>query len=149
MKKLEARQRGWEEDEDPERKGAIVFNATSEFCRTLGEIPTYGLAGNREEQEELMVGPRAACLSPLLPSAPAWTPPHSGQVPGNEPQGPGGLGGWGRGGAGAPWADPGLLTPRTLNETRNARPTAALSPTGRRTSAGAPSTWTRRSSSRM
>nr|KAF6438956.1 spliceosome associated factor 1, recruiter of U4/U6.U5 tri-snRNP [Molossus molossus] len=41
-------------DEDPERKGAIVFNATSEFCRTLGEIPTYGLAGNREEQEELM-----------------------------------------------------------------------------------------------
>lgn len=75
MKKLEARQRGWEEDEDPERKGAIVFNATSEFCRTLGEIPTYGLAGNREEQEELMVGPRAACLSPLLPSAPAWAPP--------------------------------------------------------------------------
>ncbi|XP_075596496.1 U4/U6.U5 tri-snRNP-associated protein 1 [Balearica regulorum gibbericeps] len=38
---------------DP-RAGAIVFNATSEFCRTLGEIPTYGLAGNREEQEELM-----------------------------------------------------------------------------------------------
>uniref|UniRef100_A0A5F4VYQ6 Spliceosome associated factor 1, recruiter of U4/U6.U5 tri-snRNP n=1 Tax=Callithrix jacchus TaxID=9483 RepID=A0A5F4VYQ6_CALJA len=54
VKKLESRQRGWEEDEDPERKGAIVFNATSEFCRTLGEIPTYGLAGNREEQEELM-----------------------------------------------------------------------------------------------
>ncbi|NXP18522.1 SNUT1 protein, partial [Scytalopus superciliaris] len=40
---------------DP-RGGNIVFNATSEFCRTLGEIPTYGLAGNREEQEELMVG---------------------------------------------------------------------------------------------
>lgn len=58
VKKLESRQRGWEEDEDPERKGAIVFNATSEFCRTLGEIPTYGLAGNREEQEELMVGPQ-------------------------------------------------------------------------------------------
>lgn len=57
VKKLESRQRGWEEEEDPERKGAIVFNATSEFCRTLGEIPTYGLAGNREEQEELMVGP--------------------------------------------------------------------------------------------
>lgn len=60
VKKLESRQRGWEEDEDPERKGAIVFNATSEFCRTLGEIPTYGLAGNREEQEELMVGPQTA-----------------------------------------------------------------------------------------
>ncbi|XP_074192818.1 U4/U6.U5 tri-snRNP-associated protein 1 isoform X2 [Rhinolophus sinicus] len=54
VKKLESRQRAWEEDEDPERKGTIVFNATSEFCRTLGEIPTYGLAGNREEQEELM-----------------------------------------------------------------------------------------------
>ncbi|EQB77706.1 U4/U6.U5 tri-snRNP-associated protein 1 [Camelus ferus] len=54
VKRLESRQRGWEEEEDPERKGAIVFNATSEFCRTLGEIPTYGLAGNREEQEELM-----------------------------------------------------------------------------------------------
>lgn len=65
VKKLESRQRGWEEEEDPERKGAIVFNATSEFCRTLGEIPTYGLAGNREEQEELMVGPTvplACCL---------------------------------------------------------------------------------------
>lgn len=68
VKKLESRQRGWEEDEDPERKGAIVFNATSEFCRTLGEIPTYGLAGNREEQEELMVGPCGACLSPPRPS---------------------------------------------------------------------------------
>ncbi|XP_060031977.1 U4/U6.U5 tri-snRNP-associated protein 1 [Erinaceus europaeus] len=54
VKKLQLRRRGGEEDEDPERKGAIVFNATSEFCRTLGEIPTYGLAGNREEQEELM-----------------------------------------------------------------------------------------------
>ncbi|XP_024605186.1 U4/U6.U5 tri-snRNP-associated protein 1 [Neophocaena asiaeorientalis asiaeorientalis] len=54
VRRLECRQRGWEEEEDPERKGAIVFNATSEFCRTLGEIPTYGLAGNREEQEELM-----------------------------------------------------------------------------------------------
>ncbi|XP_068922480.1 U4/U6.U5 tri-snRNP-associated protein 1 [Petaurus breviceps papuanus] len=53
VKKLETR-RSREEDEDPERKGAIVFNATSEFCRTLGEIPTYGLAGNREDQEELM-----------------------------------------------------------------------------------------------
>lgn len=61
VKKLESRQRGWEEEEDPERKGAIVFNATSEFCRTLGEIPTYGLAGNREEQEELMVCPAALC----------------------------------------------------------------------------------------
>uniref|UniRef100_A0A0B7AR91 U4/U6.U5 tri-snRNP-associated protein 1 n=1 Tax=Arion vulgaris TaxID=1028688 RepID=A0A0B7AR91_9EUPU len=27
----------------------IILNSTSEFCRNLGEIPTYGLAGNREE----------------------------------------------------------------------------------------------------
>lgn len=65
VRKLEARQRGWEEEDDPERKGTIVFNATSEFCRTLGEIPTYGLAGNREEQEELMVG--ATHSQPVLP----------------------------------------------------------------------------------
>ncbi|XP_069500904.1 U4/U6.U5 tri-snRNP-associated protein 1 [Ambystoma mexicanum] len=53
VKKLEA-SKGREEDDDPEKKGAIVFNATSEFCRTLGEIPTYGLAGNREDQEDLV-----------------------------------------------------------------------------------------------
>ncbi|XP_046739802.1 U4/U6.U5 tri-snRNP-associated protein 1 [Diprion similis] len=35
--------------------GNIVLNATAEFCRTLGDIPTYGLAGNREENvQELM-----------------------------------------------------------------------------------------------
>lgn len=78
VKKLESRQRGWEEDEDPERKGAIVFNATSEFCRTLGEIPTYGLAGNREEQEELMVGPQqcqprqSSVTSPCPHGAAGW-----------------------------------------------------------------------------
>lgn len=33
----------------------IVLNATSEFCRALGDIPTYGQAGNREEdKDELM-----------------------------------------------------------------------------------------------
>nr|CAD7573964.1 unnamed protein product [Timema californicum] len=36
--------------------GSIVLNATAEFCRTLGDIPTYGLAGNRDEDaEELLV----------------------------------------------------------------------------------------------
>lgn len=36
--------------------GAIVLNATAEFCRSLGEIPTYGLSGNRDEEpNELMV----------------------------------------------------------------------------------------------
>ncbi|XP_061300365.1 U4/U6.U5 tri-snRNP-associated protein 1 [Pezoporus flaviventris] len=53
---------------DP-RSGAIVFNATSEFCRTLGEIPTYGLAGNREEQEELMALERTSGR-PSPPEAP-------------------------------------------------------------------------------
>nr|XP_057942758.1 U4/U6.U5 tri-snRNP-associated protein 1 [Doryrhamphus excisus] len=41
-------------DNDPERRSNIVFNATSEFCRTLGDIPTYGLSGNREDQEDIM-----------------------------------------------------------------------------------------------
>lgn len=36
--------------------GSIVLNATAEFCRTLGDIPTYGLSGNREEDaQELLV----------------------------------------------------------------------------------------------
>ncbi|XP_071401689.1 U4/U6.U5 tri-snRNP-associated protein 1 [Centroberyx affinis] len=41
-------------DNDPDKRNNIVFNATSEFCRTLGDIPTYGLSGNREDQEEIM-----------------------------------------------------------------------------------------------
>ncbi|XP_023273213.1 U4/U6.U5 tri-snRNP-associated protein 1 [Seriola lalandi dorsalis] len=43
-----------ENDNDPDRRNNIVFNATSEFCRTLGDIPTYGLSGNREDQEDIM-----------------------------------------------------------------------------------------------
>uniref|UniRef100_A0A3P9MSB0 Spliceosome associated factor 1, recruiter of U4/U6.U5 tri-snRNP n=1 Tax=Poecilia reticulata TaxID=8081 RepID=A0A3P9MSB0_POERE len=43
-----------DDDHDPEKKNNIVFNATSEFCRTLGDIPTYGLSGNREDQEDIM-----------------------------------------------------------------------------------------------
>lgn len=36
----------------------IVLNSTSEFCRSLGDIPTYGLSGNRdEERDELLVRP--------------------------------------------------------------------------------------------
>ena len=30
----------------------IVLDGTSEFCRSLGDIPTYGHAGNRAEEEE-------------------------------------------------------------------------------------------------
>lgn len=43
-----------EKNTDSEKKNNIVFNATSEFCRTLGDIPTYGLSGNREDQEDIM-----------------------------------------------------------------------------------------------
>ncbi|XP_071454399.1 U4/U6.U5 tri-snRNP-associated protein 1 [Hetaerina americana] len=43
------------EDHSSGAQGSIVLNATAEFCRTLGDIPTYGLAGNRDEDaEELM-----------------------------------------------------------------------------------------------
>uniref|UniRef100_A0A4W4DX03 Uncharacterized protein n=1 Tax=Electrophorus electricus TaxID=8005 RepID=A0A4W4DX03_ELEEL len=52
--KLQVLGKDGEEDEDPEKKNNIVFNATSEFCRTLGDIPTYGLSGNREDQEDIM-----------------------------------------------------------------------------------------------
>ncbi|KAK9507412.1 hypothetical protein O3M35_007271 [Rhynocoris fuscipes] len=34
---------------------AIVLNSTAEFCRTLGDIPTYGLAGNRDEDPSLLL----------------------------------------------------------------------------------------------
>ena len=33
----------------------IILNSTSEFCRALGEIPTYGQAGNREDEEDEMM----------------------------------------------------------------------------------------------
>ncbi|KAG6461156.1 U4/U6.U5 tri-snRNP-associated protein 1 isoform X2 [Manduca sexta] len=33
---------------------AMVFDATAEFCRTLGDIPTYGLAGNRDKLGDAM-----------------------------------------------------------------------------------------------
>ncbi|XP_033608414.1 U4/U6.U5 tri-snRNP-associated protein 1-like [Cryptotermes secundus] len=32
--------------------GSIVLTVTAEFCRTLGDIPTYGLAGNRDEDAQ-------------------------------------------------------------------------------------------------
>lgn len=36
------------EDADDSRDNFITLNATAEFCRTLGDIPTYGMSGNRE-----------------------------------------------------------------------------------------------------
>ena len=48
-----------DDDSDSDRKDKkpqIVLNSTSEFCRALGEIPTYGMAGNRtNEKDELLV----------------------------------------------------------------------------------------------
>lgn len=32
----------------------ITLNQTAEFCRTLGDIPTYGMAGNRDEATDMM-----------------------------------------------------------------------------------------------
>lgn len=32
----------------------ITLNQTAEFCRTLGDIPTYGMAGNRDETTDMM-----------------------------------------------------------------------------------------------
>ncbi|XP_021358089.1 U4/U6.U5 tri-snRNP-associated protein 1-like [Mizuhopecten yessoensis] len=44
-----------QEMDDDKEETNIVLNSTSEFCRTLGDIPTYGQSGNRdEEKEELM-----------------------------------------------------------------------------------------------
>lgn len=34
--------------------GLITMNQTAEFCRTLGDIPTYGMAGNREDEQDMM-----------------------------------------------------------------------------------------------
>ncbi|VDK88079.1 unnamed protein product [Litomosoides sigmodontis] len=30
-------------------KGGVIIDSTMEYCRNLGEIPTYGLAGNRQD----------------------------------------------------------------------------------------------------
>ncbi|EFX76561.1 hypothetical protein DAPPUDRAFT_248626 [Daphnia pulex] len=38
-------------DED-HLKSSIILNATAEFYRILGDIPTYGMAGNRDEDED-------------------------------------------------------------------------------------------------
>uniref|UniRef100_T1IPV0 Uncharacterized protein n=1 Tax=Strigamia maritima TaxID=126957 RepID=T1IPV0_STRMM len=43
-----------EEDGSPSKgpKGSIILNSTAEFCRALGDIPTYGLSGNRDEDPD-------------------------------------------------------------------------------------------------
>lgn len=42
-------------DEKDVKNEFITLNATAEFCRTLGDIPTYGMSGNRElDANEMM-----------------------------------------------------------------------------------------------
>ena len=43
-----------DDDNDPLKSssGMIILNRTDEFCRNLGDIPTYGMSGNREEDED-------------------------------------------------------------------------------------------------
>lgn len=58
----------------PEDTGLVVtLNTTDEFCRTLGDLPTYGLSGNRAEDEQsalqLQQGRTAA---PVSTHAGAW-----------------------------------------------------------------------------
>ncbi|KAK5645554.1 hypothetical protein RI129_006854 [Pyrocoelia pectoralis] len=43
-----------EPKEESVELGNIVLNSTAEFCRTLGDIPTYGKSGNREDSENLL-----------------------------------------------------------------------------------------------
>lgn len=35
------------DDDDGHKNDFITLNQTAEFCRTLGDIPTYGMSGNR------------------------------------------------------------------------------------------------------
>merc|ERR1719187_2208308 len=44
-------------DEDlPSGTGlGMSMNTTDEFCRTLGDIPTYGLSGNREDDDVVRI----------------------------------------------------------------------------------------------
>lgn len=41
--------------EDVASGSSMVLDATAEFCRTLGDIPTYGQAGNRDNHAEIIV----------------------------------------------------------------------------------------------
>lgn len=40
-----------ENGETSSKDNNICLNATAEFCRTLGDIPTYGMSGNRDEHD--------------------------------------------------------------------------------------------------
>uniref|UniRef100_A0A0N5AQA4 U4/U6.U5 tri-snRNP-associated protein 1 n=1 Tax=Syphacia muris TaxID=451379 RepID=A0A0N5AQA4_9BILA len=38
-----------EDEQNSDDKGGVIIDSTMEYCRNLGEIPTYGLAGNRKD----------------------------------------------------------------------------------------------------
>lgn len=40
------------ETDKADDQGGFLLNSTAEFCRTLGDIPTYGKAGNRDDFDE-------------------------------------------------------------------------------------------------
>ncbi|XP_060803820.1 U4/U6.U5 tri-snRNP-associated protein 1 [Amyelois transitella] len=74
---------------EQEPESSMVLDATAEFCRTLGDIPTYGLAGNRDHAEQIMdferaeaepepeaeAGGRAGAWSRVQPAAERAPPP--------------------------------------------------------------------------
>lgn len=43
------------EDDKEHIQSNMMLNSTAEFCRTLGDIPTYGMAGNRDEDTSEMM----------------------------------------------------------------------------------------------
>lgn len=55
--KPEIKEEPKDEDEQANslKEAHITLNATAEFCRTLGDIPTYGMAGNRDEDSNDMM----------------------------------------------------------------------------------------------
>ncbi|XP_050691964.1 U4/U6.U5 tri-snRNP-associated protein 1-like [Eriocheir sinensis] len=42
-------------EEEEEEDLLMTLNTTDEFCRTLGDLPTYGLSGNRAEDDQSML----------------------------------------------------------------------------------------------
>ncbi len=50
---LEVKEEPAEEGEIREKRSGVVLDSISEYCRGLGEMPTYGRAGNREDLVDL------------------------------------------------------------------------------------------------
>lgn len=44
----------WQSTPSTSSSKFITLNSTAEFCRNLGEMPTYGLAGNRMEDDDIV-----------------------------------------------------------------------------------------------